>query len=157
MGFDVDEVQRRLAVPIDLPIHLSRMEFLDNPSHPASGYTVDSRMKLSLAVIGTYLHGVRDDSGCDGVSGPLPNGQLYACVDAIKIPVTINFATDDGAVHGTALGDATQQNGSHELWRSMDLAARVDMHGFANLHEVTGSLQLYPPKAGSRTTEASSS
>lgn len=143
LGFDVDEIERRIARPIDAPLRW--VTRTDDAGGPASGYMRDTRVRAELVATG-YRYWRADAEFCDGTVCTL-YGESYPQAMCepdrfVELAVRIDFETADHAVRGTAVGIARQwvpdPTGTRDPGLPLQVAASAD------LSEVTGSLRLHP-------------
>jgi len=146
LGFNAAEIRRRLARSIDAPL-IWREDNLHG-GQPANGYQVETRMQAAITATG-FVNVRNDPRYCDGTTCRLPDtGESVpqaACIPYLEVPITVTFKTLDGAVSGTAKGRALRSGtGSSGSETERDW---FPAEAFADLHDVVGSLQLFPAAA----------
>jgi len=143
LGFDMPEIARRIARPIDASLRWVARD--DEGGGAATGFDVETRVRADIAIT-EYGYNRPAPEFCDGTVCTLDGSSVLqaTCVDHfLDLAVRVTFASLDGAVRGTARGQAVQ-------WRAGSRSAEynpalpVQVNADANLFDVTGSLRLAP-------------
>lgn len=143
LGFDVAELERRVARPIDMPMRWNVSDTLGGG--PASGFASDeTRVRARLTSLGTLQHVRPDPALCDGTTCRMGEGQIAQalCPDRLELAVQAEVDTLDDAVHATPSGAAILLRRDHpetpESLREPYFVTRT------SLDQVTGTLRLTP-------------
>jgi hypothetical protein len=144
LGFDIAEIERRLAQPIDASLQWVVQD--DDGGDAPTGFARETRVHANIAITG-YGHNRPDPEFCDGTVCTLDGATELQATCAkeqfLDLALRVNFRTDDGAVRGTAMGHAVQW-GPDSRSAQGNPALPVQVVASVNLLDVTGSLRLYP-------------
>jgi len=143
LGFDVEELERRVARPIDMPMRWTTSETAGGG--PATGFATDTRISAKLSSTGVFHHVRVDPALCDGTTcrrdeHEVPQG---SCDDRLELGVRAELRTLDGALQAATEGVAVR---SREGSASAQQASSREPYFTtrAALSEVTGTLRLAP-------------
>jgi len=144
LGFDMPEIARRIARPIDASLRWVARN--DEGGGAATGFDPETRVRADIAIT-EYGYNRPDPEFCDGTVCTL-NGSTELQATCLReqfldLAVRVNFETDDGAVRGTAVGQAVQWGPDSRSAQS-NPALPVQVIANQNLHDVTGSLRVDP-------------
>jgi hypothetical protein len=148
LGYDAPELRRRLVRPIESAM-VWRLGDLRGGA-PARGYDTETRVEASVTAA-DFISVRPNPEHCDATTCRSPTtGETFSISDecpssVLRAPISVTFRTQDGAVSGTATGSAyLRPRGEWDL----TLGAEPDWfeaHARADLHDVQGSLRLFPP------------
>jgi hypothetical protein len=151
LGFDVNELQRRLAPPLDGPFYWQPNATEPEVGGPASGYDAQTRLEASISTDTSpdaLLHVRPDPQYCDGTTCTRDGISVAqaTCSHRLHQGLTVRFRTLDGALEGTSRGEAV-------LWIRGSEGEGADPaivygHTDLDLREATGSLVLTPNVQG---------
>jgi hypothetical protein len=146
LGYDVAEMRRRLARPLDLPLSWSRQTFaafLAYEEQPPTGFANETRLSASVVAREGYKYIRPDPAYCDGTNcrrvletGQVVEVEQLSCSADLAIEVVVELETADGALRAEISGNAVRSNDSRD-WQ-------VIIHAAAQLEAVVGSLRLSP-------------
>jgi hypothetical protein len=149
-GLDLAEFERRLAVPIDLPMRWTRWDASRPPEerNPVAirGYEVDTRLVATLSTTSAFRYSYFDRALCAAMETQCSPA---ACSSYIVVDVRLELRTLDGAVQATTDGVAVQRL----FGQSRDPSADPYFSFFnsrTDLRDVMGTLRFAPP-SGSAT------
>lgn len=149
LGFDIAEIERRIARPIDAS--LLWVASADEGGGAPSGFERDTRVRAEILITGYGFHRP-DPEFCDGNVCSMNGGSVPQAMCEgdrfLDLAVSVNFETADGAVRGTAVGQAVQWVPDPRGARDPSLPVVVNT--FADLHDVTGRLHLDPARGHAR-------
>lgn len=143
LGFDVGEIERRLAQPIDAPLRWTSQP-LETGSAP-SGYAPETRISATIELSSSWQHWRPDPAYCDGSICRRAEFDLEleqaGCPQTLGARVLVRIATADGALVAFAPGSVLVRKRA-----SVDPAPDEPVYVDAaiDLREVSGSLLLAP-------------
>jgi hypothetical protein len=138
LGFDVASLEARITRDVDAPLY-----WRPNESEPAGastrGYQRETRIQMSARVLG-YTRIELDAQSCTGTTCRQPGApDEYHCSDRLELDVEAEVQTSDGAIAAMMRGYA--------LYGREGFSFHAVPAGtlFANLRDVTGTLELPEP------------
>jgi len=152
-GLDVSEFERRLARPIDVPLHWWHVDRYKPPAErrdvPTSGYEVDTRLHATISLTGPFRFQRVDDALC--VETPCDGNRV--CVSQAEVDVRVELRSEDGAVQATAEGVAAQLMDPEGASREQDdpyfdSTYFMYFNSDSDLRDVIGTLRFAPPAGG---------
>ena len=136
LGFDVDELERRIERPIDASLRWT-------PADPrgggaASGYRAETWILGSVQLSGGFTQVRPDPARCDGGACSDPELGDWTCFDRLELSVEAELRTLDGAVDAVVSGSVLQGRPGDSFGDTPAGSLRE------NLRDVHGSLRVFP-------------
>jgi hypothetical protein len=139
LGFDVASLEGRITRDVDAPLYWRANEE-ESAGVRARGYQRETRLQMSPRVLG-YTHIELDASSCTGTTCREPAApDEYSCSDRLELDVEAEVQTTDGALAAMMRGYALY---GREGFSFYEVPAGTL---FANLRDVTGTLELSEPR-----------
>lgn len=148
LGFDVTELERRVARPVDLPMRWvpAKPEWIGHAGGPATGYEPETRIRATFSSQRTLHYVHPDPEVCDGAICQLPGGgteEQVNCTTRIELDIEVQLQTQDRAIKATLEGRAVWIDPEHRGLAS-DSLLEPYFNAHTDLAEVTGTLRLDP-------------
>jgi hypothetical protein len=141
LGYDLGRIEELVGREIDVPLYWQPRE--TESGEPAQGYESPTRVTGRAEII-SHAHWRPDPAYCDGTTCTREDVTVAqnTCADFLRLGLRVEIATLDGALHASADGEAVQWNTNGP---SVGASPYPIGHAYANLYDVTGSLELFPP------------
>jgi hypothetical protein len=143
LGFDVAELERRIAQPIDMPLAWEASE--TRGGRPATGYSVMTRVAATVSSRRSYQHVRPDPQYCDGTTCRFTGGSLpqATCPRRLETDVDVQLRTADGAIDVALTGTAWRAIAGSE-GEGASFEPLVVLTARAKLSDIHGALRVYP-------------
>jgi hypothetical protein len=152
LGFDVAELERRIAQPIDTALAWEASE--TRGGKPATGFDTMTRVTATVSSRRSYQHVRPDPQYCDGTTCRFPGMSVpeATCPRRLETDVDVHLETADGAIDVTLTGSAWRaiagSEGEGAFFEPLVLlttrAKLSDIHGTLRVHPDPGAKAYLP-------------